>query len=130
MALDNFSSFFDLLTLGAYRASPEGRLLRANMALASLHGFVSEAELLKAANAPGAPGYLLDERTAQFAALMSSTGKVTDFTAEIHRLKTGEIIWVRQHAHAVTDYQGIVKDRKSTRLNSSHSTLSRMPSSA
>ena len=109
MALDNFSSFFDLLTLGAYRASPGGRLLRANMALASLHGFVSEAELLKAANAPGAPGYLLDERTAQFAALMSSTGKVTDFTAEIHRLKTREIIWVRQHAHAVTDYQGIVK---------------------
>ncbi len=109
MALDNFSSFFDLLTLGAYRASPEGRLLRANIALARLHGFANEAELLKAANAPQAPGYVQDERKAQFAALMTSLGKVTDFNAEIHRLKTGEPVWVRQHAHAVTDYQGIVK---------------------
>ncbi len=112
MALDNFSSFFDLLTLGAYRASPEGRLLRANMALVRLHGFASEAELLTAANAPGAqsyPGYTMDERQAEFAALMTSAGRVTDFTASIYRLKTSEPMWVRQHAHAVTDYQGIVK---------------------
>ena len=111
MALDNFSSFFDLLTLGAYRASPEGRLLRANMALASLHGFASEAELLKAANAPGVQSYQRyksDERKAQFTALMSNSARVTDFAAEIYRVKTGEPVWVRQHAHAVTDYQGIV----------------------
>ncbi len=109
MALDNFSSFFDLLTLGAYRASPEGRLLRANLALARLHGFASEAELLKAAHAPGAQTYVQDERQAEFAAQMKSDGKATDFTAEIYRLKTREPVWVRQHAHAVTDYQGIVK---------------------
>jgi diguanylate cyclase (GGDEF)-like protein/PAS domain S-box-containing protein len=109
MALDNFSSFFDLLTLGAYRASPEGRLLRANTALARLHGFVSEAELLKAANAPEVQTHVLDERKAQFAAQIKTVGKVTGFTAEIYRLKTREPVWVRQHVHAVTDYRGIVQ---------------------
>jgi diguanylate cyclase (GGDEF)-like protein/PAS domain S-box-containing protein len=109
MALDNFSSFFDLLTLGAYRASPEGRLQRANMALVRLHGFASEAELLKAANAPGVETHVLPARKAEFAAQMHSANKVMDFSAEIYRLKTGELVWVRQHAHAVTDYQGIVK---------------------
>lgn len=109
MALDNFSSFFDLLTLGAYRASPEGRLLRANKALVRLHGFASEAELLAAANTPAAQSYVQSGRQLDFEVQLKTAGEVIDFTAEIHRLKTRESIWVRQHAHAVTDYQGIVK---------------------
>ena len=74
MALDNFSSFFDLLTLGAYRSSPEGRLLRANMALARLHGFASEAELLNAANAPGVQSHLLPGRQAELANQLKKYG--------------------------------------------------------
>lgn len=109
MALDNFSSFFDLLTLGAYRSSPEGRLLRANKALVRLHGFASEAELVAAANAPGAQSYVKSAREANFDGLMKTAGEVIDFTAEIYRLKNREPIWVRQHAHAVTDYQGVVQ---------------------
>ena len=35
-----------------------------------------------------------------------------------------------QHPHIVTIYDIVRRDRKSTRLNSSHSDLSRMPSSA
>ena len=109
MALDNFSSFFDLLTLGAYRFSPEGRLLRANIALARLHGFASEAELLNAANAPGVQSYLLPERQVEFANQLKNDGTVTGFTAEIYRLKSREPVWVRQHAHSVTNNRGIVQ---------------------
>ena len=35
MTRDNFSSLFDLLPIGAYRTSPEGKQLRANQALGS-----------------------------------------------------------------------------------------------
>lgn len=108
MALDNFSSFFDLLTLGAYRSSPDGRLLRANKALVRLHGFASEAQLLAAANALNVESYVDSARKAEFELLMKTAGKVTDFTAEIFRLENLEPVWVRQHAHAVTDYQGFV----------------------
>ena len=109
MALDNFSSFFDLLTLGAYRSSPEGRLLRANKALVRLHGFASEAELVAAANAPGVQSHVQIGRKAEFELQMKTEGEVLDFNAEIYRLKDRKPFWVRQHAHAVTDYQGIVQ---------------------
>ena len=48
MADDNFSSLFDLLPIGAYRSTPEGRQLRANMALVKLNGFDTESEMLAA----------------------------------------------------------------------------------
>ena len=128
MALDNFSSFFDLLTLGAYRSSPEGRLLRANIALARLHGFASEAELLNAANAPGVQSHLLPERQVEFANQLKNDGKVTGFTAEIYRLKTREPVWVRQHAHTVTDYRGIVQYFEGTVEELTVEELSELPS--
>ena len=47
-----------------------------------------------------------------------------DFLQDLARIRT--IIYAGYYGH----WDGITQDRKSTRLNSSHSTLSRMPSSA
>ena len=46
-------------------------------------------------------------------------------------IRTGEIVWdLPQVSGAQTASAGVISDRKSTRLNSSHSLTSRMPSSA
>ena len=44
------STLFDLLPIGAYRSSVEGRQLRANDTLVRLNGYASEAEMLTAVN--------------------------------------------------------------------------------
>ena len=48
MADNDFSTLFDLLPIGAYRSSPDGRQLRANPALVRLDGYETEAEMLAA----------------------------------------------------------------------------------
>ena len=52
--MHSFASLFDLLPVGAYRSSPDGRQLRANAALVRLNGYESEAELLAAVGDIGA----------------------------------------------------------------------------
>jgi hypothetical protein len=54
--VDDFSSLFDFLPIGAYRARPDGILVRANRALVRLNACDSEAEMLAQANAIG-PGW-------------------------------------------------------------------------
>ena len=44
--------------------------------------------------------------------------------------RNGEIDGVAYHFVSEDEFQAMIKDRKSTRLNSSHSSVSRMPSSA
>ena len=50
MQSSDFSTLFELLPIGAYRSSADGRQLRANAALVRLNGYASEAELLAAVN--------------------------------------------------------------------------------
>ena len=62
MTDDNFSSLFDLLPIGAYRSTLDGRQLRANAALVKLNGYSSEAEMLAAVNNIGAEWYVDAQR--------------------------------------------------------------------
>ena len=39
MADNDFSTLFDLLPIGAYRSSPHGQKIRANLALVKLDGY-------------------------------------------------------------------------------------------
>jgi len=104
----NFSSLFDLLPIGAYRSSLSGRQLRANPALVRLNGYATEAEMLASVADIGAEWYCEPSRRAEFANLLQAQGRVVDFVSEIHRHKTRERIWVREHAHLVRDAGGQV----------------------
>ncbi len=109
MASDNFSTLFDLLPIGAYRSTPEGRLLRVNVALAKLNGYATEAEMLASVNNAASERYVDAARLDDFKTRMRSEGRVLDFVAEIYRLKTRARIWVRENAQLVRDEQGIPK---------------------
>ena len=105
---DDFSSLFEFLPIGAYRSSPEGRLLRANPALVALNGFGCEADQLAAAHDIATGWYVEPTRRAQFKDLLTRTGKVIGFESEVWRYMTRERIWVSENAHAVHDEAGRV----------------------
>lgn len=99
------SSLFEQLPIGAYRTSLDGQLLQVNTAFLRIHGYQSQAEM-KADPAAHRNPYVQPQRRVRFAELMREHGQVTDFVSEMVRLKTGQTMWVREHAHAVRDEQG------------------------
>jgi diguanylate cyclase (GGDEF)-like protein/PAS domain S-box-containing protein len=108
MIHNDFSSLFELLPIGAYRSSPDGRQLRANPALVRLDGYATEAELLAATKDLAQEWYVDPARRELFKHLLETHGQVLGLVSEVYRHKTRERIWVRVHAHMVRGDQGQV----------------------
>lgn len=113
----DFSTLFNFLPIGAYRSSPEGRMLRANQALVQLNGYTCEAEMLEAVNDTTVAWYVDPARRAAFKSQLERDGFVRGFISEIHRHRTRERVWISENAHAVRDasgalcyYEGTVED--------------------
>jgi PAS domain S-box-containing protein len=106
---DDFSTLFDLLPIGAYRAGAGGQQWRVNAALARIYGFSGEAEALAAFNDPAMRWYAEPGRREEFRALLDRDGAVRHFVSEVFRHGTGERIWVSENAHAVRDAQGRIR---------------------
>jgi PAS domain S-box-containing protein len=116
------STLFELLPIGAYRSSIEGRQLRANAALVRMNGYDSEGELLTAVNDIGREWYVDAQRRVEFQRLMQRDGQVVDFVSEVCRHKTRERIWIRENACLVRAedgtplyYEGTVEEITRTR---------------
>lgn len=94
---------------GIYRASPDGKFLAVNPALARMLGFASPEELIvHDANTGGAPLYVKPGRREEFRALLKGGRFVTGFESEVRR-KDGERIWISENVRAVTDADGRVR---------------------
>jgi PAS domain S-box-containing protein len=111
------STLFELLPIGAYQSSPDGRPLRANAALLRLNGYDNEAQMLAAVNDIGAEWYVDPTRRRQFMQAMQRDGMVLNFVSEVFRHKTRERIWINETAHlvhaadgTVLYYEGTVED--------------------
>ncbi|MBX3642548.1 MAG: PAS domain S-box protein [Rubrivivax sp.] len=109
MGEDESSTLFELLPIGAYRSSVDGRPLRANGALVRLNGYASEAEMLAAVNDIGNEWYVDAQRRVEFLRLMQRDGQVVDFVSEVYRHRTRERVWVRENAHVVHAADGSVR---------------------
>ena len=113
----DYQDIFENATEGIYRSSPDGRLLRANPALARLHGYDSEAELLAGMENIHAQWFVDPNSRSRLLEALQRHDRVTDFEAEIVRHATGERIWTSENARVVrnTDgglryYEGTVRD--------------------
>lgn len=104
----DFSSLFNFLPIGAYRSSPDGRMLRANQALVALNGYASEGELLAAVNDIALEWYVDPKRRSEFKCLLERDGFVRGFVSEIHRHRTRDRVWISENAHAVRDAAGVL----------------------
>ncbi|MDP1687864.1 PAS domain-containing protein [Hydrogenophaga sp.] len=102
----DFSSLFNFLSIGAYRSSPAGQMLRANRTLVQLNGYGTEAELLDAVNDIANEWYVDPTRRAEFKRQLDHDGYVRGFVSEVHRHKTRERVWISENAHAVHDPSG------------------------
>jgi diguanylate cyclase (GGDEF)-like protein/PAS domain S-box-containing protein len=98
-------SLFDLLLIGAYRSTVDGRQVRTNLALARLNGYESEAEALRAVN-DLSQWYVDPTRRNTFLTLMREQGHVTNFVSEVFQHKTRKRIWVSETAHVIRNADG------------------------
>ncbi|MBE0588688.1 MAG: PAS domain-containing protein [Hydrogenophaga sp.] len=104
----DFASLFNFLPIGAYRSSPDGRMIRSNQALVALNGYASEAEHLAAVKDIAREWYVDPRRRDEFKQRLERDGFVRSFVSEIWRHKTRERIWISENAHIVRDAQGRV----------------------
>jgi len=117
MATEESSSLFDMLPVGAYRSAPDGTLLRVNAALVRMNGYESAAEMLADSHSNPRNPYVAPGRREEFRSQLESQGQVQHFESEMVRFKRDDTMWVREHAHLVTDangqllyYEGTVED--------------------
>ncbi len=111
------STMFEFFPIGTYRSSHDGRMIRANAALVRLNGYATEEELLLSFNDVARQWYVDPTRRDEFMKCIERDDHVVDFVSEIHRHKTRERIWVKEHAHVLRDaagnvvfYEGTVED--------------------
>jgi diguanylate cyclase (GGDEF)-like protein/PAS domain S-box-containing protein len=102
----DYSTLFDLLPIGAYRARLNGVLVRANAALVALDGFTTEAQMLAEATDLAGQWYVDPQRRIDFMHALHTHGQLSGFISEVRRYKTRERIWVSEAAHIVRDAQG------------------------
>ncbi len=98
-------SLFDLLLIGAYRSTLDGRQVRTNLALARLNGYESEAESI-AEMQDLSQWYVDPSRRNTFLTQIRERGYVTHFVSEVYQHKTRKRIWVSETAHAIRSADG------------------------
>jgi diguanylate cyclase (GGDEF)-like protein/PAS domain S-box-containing protein len=113
----NYRDIFENTTEGIYRSTPDGRLLRANPALARLHGCDDERELLEMVRDIRSDWYVDPRARDRLLEQLERADHVENFEAEIHCIRTDDRIWTSENVRAVRDasgavayYEGTVRD--------------------
>ncbi len=112
-----YRELFENAVGGVYRATPEGRFISVNPAMARLYGFDNSAEML-AWNEREHDGlsYAFEDEHRRFFELIDRQGKVENFESRIVD-RHGGTLWVSENSRAVRDvdgrllyYEGFVTD--------------------
>lgn len=119
----NYRDIFENANVGIYRSSPEGKQLRANLALAHLNGYANEQEQLDAVNDIGAEWYVDPERRDAFTQVLDRDDHIENFESEIFAHKSRKRLWitenawvVRKEAGEILYYEGTVQDISERKL--------------
>lgn len=116
-ANNDFSSLFAFLAIGAYRASPDGKILRVNPALMYFIGASDEEEAITIGNSSASDWYVDRGRRQEFRQALFGEGRVAQFESRVRIFGGTEIRWISENAHVVKDdhgevlfYEGTVED--------------------
>ena len=107
-AADDWSTLFGGLPVGAFRTTPDGRFVRVNLALARMHGFATEAELLAAVDDLAVDWFVLPGRRAEILAAIELDGSARGLVSEIYHQKTRQRMWISENAYVIRDAEGRV----------------------
>ncbi len=115
-AEEKYRSIFENAIGGIFQATPEGRYLSANPALARIYGYSSSDDLIAGLTELNHKIYVDSNWRAEFIRSMHHYGAVSGFESQV-RCKDGRIIWISENTRAVRDpngallyYEGSVED--------------------
>lgn len=101
-----YQSLFQNAVVGVYRAKLDGTIVRANQALASLHGYADPASALVSDGCFNHDWYVDRNRHRGFMRTILEQGRIDDFVSEVTSQTTGERIWLSETAWLVRDAEG------------------------
>jgi two-component system cell cycle sensor histidine kinase/response regulator CckA len=111
-----YRTIFENAIEGIYQATPQGRYISANPALARMFGFDSPEELMEARSDVRNQQYVHPEMHEEFVSLMRRRNLVQNFEYQAVR-KDGKVIWISESARAARDsrgrllyFEGVVQD--------------------
>lgn len=102
-AFKRYQSIFDNIPVGVYRSTPDGRIIKANKAMARIFGYDSPEELMAAGSYalypdPGVRDEVKEEARKK---------DINEFELRMKR-KDGKLIWIRGTERVVKDEKGEV----------------------
>jgi len=121
LAEQKYREIFEEAIVGIFQTTPDGRLLSANLAMASLYGYASSEEMAASVADVRSQLYVDPERRDEFKRLLRETGCVRNFEVEVYR-KDGTKIWLAANARAILQngvivrYEGTFEDISQRRL--------------
>ncbi|MCK2055318.1 EAL domain-containing protein [Methylobacterium sp. 37f] len=101
-----YQSLFQNAVVGVYRANLDGTIVRANQALASLHGYADAGIAIASQDDFTHDWYVDRNRHQGFMRVILEQGRIDDFVSEVTSQATGGTIWLSETAWLVRDAQG------------------------
>jgi PAS domain S-box-containing protein len=121
LAEQKYRKIFEEAIVGIFQTTPDGKLLAANLAMATLYGYASPEDMADKISDVRTQLYVDPQRRDEFKRLLRETGAVRNFEVEVYR-EDGSKIWVATNAHAVLQdgiiarYEGTFEDISQRRL--------------
>lgn len=106
-AEEKYRGIFENAVLGILQATPDGRFLSANPAVARMYGYASPEELMAAVTDIAAELYVDRDARRHFGEMLERQGFVEGYETERYR-KDGSKIYVSANARVVKDARGKV----------------------
>ena len=114
--MNEYQPIFENAPVGIFQTDPQGRVVKANPALALLLGFPSPQALLEGLNGGGFDLYASPGRRQEILRVVEESGRGLEIHSEV-RQKDGRKIWISESVVAVRDaqgriehYEGVVQD--------------------
>ncbi len=113
---EEYRSIYDNAMVGIFQSTAQGRYLRVNDALASIHGFSSPEEMVDTVTDIGEQLYVDPGDRQRYMELLLKTDTIRGFEAQLYQ-KNGGTVWISMNVKAVRNpdgsiycYEGIVED--------------------
>jgi PAS domain S-box-containing protein len=104
-AEEKYRTIFEKATEGIFQATPDGKYMTANPALARILGYSSPEELMAQVTDIGQQLYVEPMRRDDLAALMKREDFLSDVESQVYR-KDKSQIWISENIRTVRDTQG------------------------
>ncbi|MBP0030147.1 adenylate/guanylate cyclase domain-containing protein [Roseofilum sp. Guam] len=104
-AEDKYRRIFESALEGVFQATPDGKYISANPALARIYGYDSPEDLINGIVNIEEQLYVDRGQRQNFLELMDKNHEVSGFESEVYR-KDGTVIWISENARSVYDQEG------------------------